>query len=106
MVIPDHTYLLLKMPAPNRVLSIHGDIQTSHSRETENINTAEALERSNNQAMVAQAAKALTMDQLQKPYNNSAPESQLHPDSQTKAIVLSDNHPDKTALIGADLDSA
>ena len=56
--------------------------------------------------MVAQAAKALTVDQLQKPSNNSAPESQLHPDSQTKAIILSDNHPDKTALIGADLDSA
>ena len=56
--------------------------------------------------MVAQAAKALTMVQLQKPSNNSVPESQLHPDSQTKAIVLSDNHPDKIALIGADLDSA
>ena len=56
--------------------------------------------------MVTQATKALTMDQLEKPSSNSAPESQLHPDSQTKAIVLSDNHPDKTALIGADLDSA
>ena len=32
--------------------------------------------------------------------------SQMHLDSQTKAIVLSDNHPDKMALIGADLDSA
>ena len=41
------------MPAPNRVLSIHGDIQTSHSCEMENINTAEAMERSSNQAMVA-----------------------------------------------------
>ena len=56
--------------------------------------------------MVAQAAKALTMEQLQKPSGNSALESQLHPDSQTKAIVLSDNHPNKTVLIGADLDSA
>ena len=26
MAIPNHTYLLLKMPAPNGVLSIHGDI--------------------------------------------------------------------------------
>jgi hypothetical protein len=34
------------------------------------------------------------------------PESQLHPDSQTKAIILSDNLADKTALIDADLDSA
>ena len=41
------------MPAPNRVLSIRGDIQTSHSYETENINTAEAVERSSNQALVA-----------------------------------------------------
>ena len=81
MAIPNHTYLLLKMPAPNGDLSIRGDIQTSHSCVTENINNAEALERSNNQAMVAQAAKVLTMDQLQKPSNNSAPESQLHPDS-------------------------
>ena len=56
--------------------------------------------------MVAQATKALAMDRLQKPSSNSALESQLHPNSQTKAIVLRDNHPDKTALIGADLDSA
>ena len=48
MAIPNHTYLLLKIPAPNGVFSIRGDIQTSHSCETENINTAEALERSNN----------------------------------------------------------
>ena len=26
MAIPNHTYLLLKMPAPNGVLSIHGEI--------------------------------------------------------------------------------
>ena len=62
MAIPNHTYLLLKMPVPNGVLSICGEVQTSHSCETKNINTTEALERSNNQAMVAQAAKALTME--------------------------------------------
>jgi hypothetical protein len=48
MAIPNHTYLLLKMPTPNGVLSIRGDIQTSHSCEMENINTAEAMERSSN----------------------------------------------------------
>ena len=53
MAIPNHMYLLLKMPAPNGVLSIRGDIQTSHSCETENINTAEAMVRNNNQALVA-----------------------------------------------------
>ena len=92
------------MPAPNGVLSIRSDIKTSHSCEMENINTAAAMERSNNQASVAQAAKALMMDQLQKPSNDSG--SQLHPDRQTKAIVLRDEHPDKTALIGTKLNSA
>jgi len=64
MAILNHTYLLLKMPAPNGVLSILGHIQMSHNCDTENINTAEALERTSNQALVAQAAKALAKDQL------------------------------------------
>ena len=46
MAIPNHTYLLLKMLAPNGVLSICNDIQMSHSCETENISIAEAMERS------------------------------------------------------------
>ena len=71
MAILNHMYLLLKMPAPNGVLSICGDIQTSHSYETESINTAEAMERSSNQALVAQAAKDLAKDQLRIPSNDS-----------------------------------
>ncbi|XP_012699991.1 uncharacterized protein LOC105913995 [Setaria italica] len=35
MVIPHHTYLVLKMPAPNGVLSIHGNIETSYKCDTE-----------------------------------------------------------------------
>ena len=60
------------MPAPNGVLSIRGDIQTSHSYETENINIAEAMERTINQALVAQAAKDLAKDLLQIPTKDSA----------------------------------
>ena len=60
------------MPALNGVLSIRGDIQTSHSCETENINIAEAMERASNQALVAQAAKDLAKDLLQIPTKDSA----------------------------------
>ena len=56
----------------------------------ENTNIAEAMERSCNQALVAQAAKDLAKDQLQIPTNDSASGSQMHSDSQTKAIVLRD----------------
>ena len=106
MAIPNHTYLLLKMPAPKGVLSVRGDIQTSHSCETENVNLSDAIEKSKNQALVAQAAKSLPEDQLQIPTKDSASGSQLHPDSETKAIVLRDDDSSKTALIGTSLDPA
>ena len=64
MAIPNHTYLLLKMPAPNGAFSIRGDIQTSHSCETENINITEVIEETKNLALVAQAAKDLPKEQL------------------------------------------
>jgi hypothetical protein len=54
MAIPNHTYLVLKMPAPNRVISIHSDLKTTHSCETESINLSEALELSKNAVLVAE----------------------------------------------------
>ena len=70
----------MEMPVPNGVLSVYGDIQTSHSCETENINLSSILECSRNSAFVAQTAKDLPKDQLQIPTKDSATESQLKPD--------------------------
>jgi hypothetical protein len=53
MAIPNHTYLLLKMPAPKGVLSVYGDLQTSYSREAENIKLSNTLELSRNAVLVA-----------------------------------------------------
>ena len=64
------------------------------------------MERTSNRALVAQAAKDLAEDQLQIPADDSASGSQLHPNSHTKAIVLRDEQPDKTALIGTELNPA
>ena len=63
------------------------------------------MERASNQDLVTLATKDLAKDQLRIPSNVSMSGSQLHPDSQKKAIVLRDDHPDKTALIGAELSS-
>jgi len=62
MVIQNHTYLLLKMPAPKGVLSIYGDLQTSYACEAENIKLSDTLERSRNSVLVAQEAKSLPTD--------------------------------------------
>jgi hypothetical protein len=37
LAIPNHIYLVIKMPAPNGVISVHGDLKTSQSCEIENI---------------------------------------------------------------------
>jgi hypothetical protein len=34
MAIPHHTYLIMKMPAPNGILSIFGDIMVSYNCES------------------------------------------------------------------------
>ena len=101
MAIPHYTYLLIKMSTPNRVLSMYGDIQMSHSCEMENINLSSTLEHCRNSAFVAQAAKDLPKDQLQIPTKDSATESQLKPDQQVKAIVPEDDEAHKTVLIGS-----
>jgi hypothetical protein len=42
--IPNHTYLLLKMPAPKGVLLVYGDLHTSNACEAENIKLSNTLE--------------------------------------------------------------
>jgi hypothetical protein len=106
MAIPNHTYLLLKMPAPKVVLSVYGDLQTSYLCEAKNIELSDTLERSKNTVLVAQEAKNLPADQQQISTKESTSESQLTPAVATKTIVLRDNEPHKTVVIGASLDSA
>ena len=57
MAIPNHTYLILKMPAPNGVLSIYGDVETSYKCDTEAVQLAETLEYSANATMMLAESK-------------------------------------------------
>ena len=94
------------MPAPKGVLSVYGDLQNSYACEAKNIELSDTLERSKNTVLVAQAAKNLSVDQQQIPAKESTSESQLTPAVATKTIILRDDEPHKTAVIGASLDSA
>jgi hypothetical protein len=64
MAIPNHTYLVLKMPRLNEVLSIYGNVKTSYSCETENIDLSATLELSKNAILVAESAKYSTRGSL------------------------------------------
>jgi hypothetical protein len=106
MAIPNHTYLVLKMPRPNGVLSIYGNVKTSYSYETENFDLSAALELSKNAILVAESAKKIPLEDLFILENDSATESQLQPNHEMKAILLRENDPNKTALIGIGLNLA
>jgi len=106
MVIPNHTYLLLKMPAPKGILLVYGDLQTSYACEAKNIELSDTLEQSRNSVLGAQAAKNVPADQQQIPAKESTSESQLAPAVANKTIVLRDDESHKTAMIGASIDLA
>jgi hypothetical protein len=58
MAIPHHTYLIMKMPAPNRILSVLGDIMVSYNCESATIELSkDSAIKAAATVMVAQAAK-------------------------------------------------
>jgi hypothetical protein len=58
MAIPHHTYLIMKMPAPNRILSVLGNIMVSYNCESAAIELSkDSAIKAATTVMVAQAAK-------------------------------------------------
>jgi hypothetical protein len=58
MDIPHHTYLIMKMSAPNRILSVLGDIMVSYNCESATVELSkDSVIKAAATVMVAQAAK-------------------------------------------------
>jgi hypothetical protein len=58
MAIPHHTYLIMKMPAPNIILSVLGNIMVSYNCESAAIELSkDSAIKAATTVMVAQAAK-------------------------------------------------
>jgi hypothetical protein len=58
MAIPHHTYLIMKMRAPNRILSVLGDIMVSYNCESATIELSkDSAIKAATTVMVAQSAK-------------------------------------------------
>nr|XP_034570753.1 uncharacterized protein LOC117835511 [Setaria viridis] len=102
MAIPNHTYLILKMLAPNSVLSIFGDIEMSYKCDTEAVQVAETLYYSPSATMMLAESKKVDQSQLEVLEVDPTP-MVLQPDPQVKKINLSLEDTSKTALIEADL---
>jgi hypothetical protein len=58
MAIPHHNYLIMKMPTPNGILSVFGDIMVSYNYESATVELSkDSAVKAVATVMVAQAAK-------------------------------------------------
>ena len=102
MVIPNYTYLVLKMPGPNGVLSLKGDLQKSYECD----NAAVALaEKQHYPAMTVEIkgeAARVRQEELEVPAKKLGVAKPTK-DVKIMAIDLSIGDSSKTALIGKGL---
>ncbi|XP_012702842.1 uncharacterized protein LOC105914743 [Setaria italica] len=102
MAISHHTYLILKMPDPNGVLSIYSAVETSYKCDTKAVQLAGALDYSSKATAMLAEAQKVEKDQLTISEMEPMPTA-LQPDSKIKKIYLDLEDPTKTILIGSDL---
>jgi hypothetical protein len=94
MAIPHHTYLIMKMPAPNGILSVLGDIMVSYNCESSTVKLAkDSACKAASTIMVTQAAK---IDQTtQEVPEQKRTTTALDPSPDVKKVCLS-LHPKKS----------
>jgi hypothetical protein len=102
MAIPHHTYLIMKMPAPNGILSILGDIMVSHNCESTTVELSkDSAIKAAATVMVAQAAK-IDQSTLEVPEQKRT-STTLDPSPAVKKVCLGLPDASKKVVIKADL---
>jgi hypothetical protein len=103
MAIPHHTYLIMKMPVLNRILSVLRDIMISYNCESSTVELSkDSAIKAASTVMVAQAAK-IDQTTLQVPEQKRTCTT-LDPSLAVKKVCLGLPDASKEVVIGADLD--
>jgi hypothetical protein len=103
MAIPHHTYFIMKMPAPNGLLSVLGDIMVSYNCESATVELSkDSAIKAAATVMVAQAAK-INQTTLQVPEQKRT-STALDPSPAIKKVCLGLPDASKEVVLGADLD--
>jgi hypothetical protein len=103
MAIPHHTYLIMKMPVPNEILSVLGDIMVSYSCESATVELSkDSAVKAAAMVMVAQAGKInqTTLDVPEQKRTNTA----LDASPTVKKVCLGLPNASKVVVIGTNLD--
>ena len=106
MAVPHYAYLKMKMPTTKGILTIVGDYKKSSACAADSSQLAESLviasEKRLLDRVVAMAGKNPEMSPIPK---ESEVESSFKPVKEAKKIPLDPEHPERHAVIGANLDS-
>jgi hypothetical protein len=103
LAIPHHTYLIMKMSAPNAILSVLGDIMVSYSYENSTVELAkDSTCKAAAMVMVAQVAK-IDQTTLEVP-EQKRKSTALDPNPDVKKVCLGLPDASKEVVIRANLD--
>jgi hypothetical protein len=102
MVIPHYPYLLLKIPGPNGVLSLRGDLKHAFDCDVQAVLIAAKAQVANGREEIATVAAEINLEELEIPAKKP---SILAPpkEANVKQIDLSTSDPSKMATISAHL---
>jgi hypothetical protein len=102
MAVPHYSYLVLKMPTEKGILTIRGNVYTAYTCEEESFKITEGIDLSICMAETVVQATEVLPDQLRLPKQETP--SKNSKSKEHKEVQLVDGSPEKTALIGANLD--
>jgi hypothetical protein len=102
MVLPYYSYLVLKMPTEQGVLTLRGNVYTAYTCEVESFKVAEATDLSICMEQTLADASKIPAGQLEIP-ESQAPRKHIK-SNEHKEVQLVDGNPSKTTLVGANLD--
>jgi uncharacterized Zn finger protein len=104
MAIPHHTYLIMKMPAPNGILSVLENIIVSYDCESATVELSkDSTIKAAATVIVAQEAK-IDQTTLQVPEQKRTTTA-LDPSPAVKKVCLGLLDASKEVVIGADIDT-
>jgi hypothetical protein len=104
MAVPHYTYLVLKMPSPDRVLTLQGDLKISFDCDTKAAKLAATNQVPNAMMEIFAASKRFAPTELEIPEKTDiANKSQPLEEVQVKAIDLGTGDSNKTTMMGAGL---
>jgi hypothetical protein len=100
MAVPHYTYMMMKMPGPRGVISLRSDIKQAVTCDKESCEMAQTHENTLAREEIRLAATTASEGEVPATKLTKTEES----DAKTKKIPLDPSDPDKTAVIGAELD--